>query len=110
MCNNVIDRQTGFDMFRGTLRMLWLWGLGLFLLTAPQVSAAADIPQDLLETVRSDGTAEFFVVLNKQADVSYAYQLQTKEEKGKYVFETLTRTARETQADIIQILEARNVE
>src|SRR4029077_9122600 len=41
--------------------------------------------------------AEFFVVLNDQADLSGAASLSTKAEKGRFVYETLRSKAQSTQ-------------
>ncbi len=59
----------------------------------------------------ADGAeAEFLVVLAEQADLSAAAQLPTKAEKGRYVYETLWRTAQSSQASLLAWLEARGVE
>ena len=54
--------------------------------------------------------AEFLVVLGDQADLSAAEQLQTKEEKGRYVFETLRAKAEASQASLLGWLKERKVE
>lgn len=51
------------------------------------------------------GKTEFFVYLNRQADLSGAAALQTKEEKGRFVYERLTATARETQGPVRRALD-----
>ena len=53
---------------------------------------------------------EFLVSLSEQADLSGAAALETKQEKGAYVFRKLTETARRTQAGVIQELASRGVE
>ncbi len=59
----------------------------------------------------ADGAeAEFLVVLAAQADLSGAARLQTKAEKGRYVYETLWRTAQTSQAPLLAWLNARGVE
>ncbi len=59
----------------------------------------------------ADGAeAEFLVVLAEQADLSGAARLQTKAEKGRYVYEMLWRTAQKSQAPLLAWLEARGVE
>ncbi len=59
----------------------------------------------------ADGAeAEFLVVLAEQADLSGAARLQTKAEKGRYVYERLWRTAQTSQAPLLKWLEARGVE
>ncbi len=54
--------------------------------------------------------AEFLVVLAAQADLGGAARLQTKAEKGRYVYETLWRTAQTSQAPLLAWLAARGVE
>jgi subtilisin family serine protease len=54
--------------------------------------------------------AEFLVVLATQADLSSAARLHTKAEKGRYVYETLWRTAQTSQAPLLKWLAARGVE
>jgi serine protease AprX len=46
------------------------------------------------------GETEFFVELARQADLSGAYALRTKEAKGRFVYDRLTATARVTQAPL----------
>jgi subtilisin family serine protease len=54
--------------------------------------------------------AEFFVVLADQADLNAAATLQTKTEKGRYVYNTLLNKAQTTQAPILQWLHERGLE
>ncbi len=64
----------------------------------------------VLETAVNDQETEFLVFLAEQADVSGAEHLQTKEEKGQYVFDRLTAVAQRTQTPVIAALEAAGVE
>src|SRR5262245_6929174 len=60
---------------------------------------------------KADGEeAEFLVVLEDQADLSPADSLRTKEEKGRFVFETLLARASETQAPLLGWLEERGIQ
>nr|HPQ42217.1 peptidase S8 [bacterium] len=70
---------------------------------------AAFTPGDLSEMAVTEQDGSFFVVLKARADLSAARDKVTKAEKGRYVFEALTRTAEESQAPIRQILDARGV-
>jgi serine protease AprX len=54
--------------------------------------------------------AEFFVVLADQADLSAAANLQTKAEKGRFVYSTLFNKAQTTQGPILQWLRERGLE
>lgn len=58
----------------------------------------------------NNGRNEFWIVFNEQADVSGAYQLKTKEEKGEYVFKKLTETASRVQQPFIALLENKRVQ
>jgi subtilisin family serine protease len=51
------------------------------------------------------GQVEFLVLLEEQADLSGAAALATKEEKGRYVFERLTRVAGASQAPVVAELD-----
>jgi subtilisin family serine protease len=65
----------------------------------PHVVAQAD----------STGEAEFLIFLDEQADLSPVGGLTTKDERGRRVFETLTRVAARSQAPLIAWLEQRQV-
>ena len=47
---------------------------------------------------------EFLIYMKQQADLSGSSALQTKEEKGQYVYQQLTTTAQTTQANVKQTL------
>ena len=64
----------------------------------------------VLENTADGKTSEFLVVLNEQADLSGAERLATKAEKGRYVYETLYRTALQTQQPVLDWLKANEVE
>src|SRR5206468_5539121 len=54
--------------------------------------------------------AEFFVVLTDQADLSQAAAMQSKAEKGRYVYNALLNKSQTTQGPILQWLRERGVE
>jgi serine protease AprX len=54
--------------------------------------------------------AEFFVVLTDQADLSQAAGLQSKAEKGRYVYNALVNKSQITQGPILQWLRERGLE
>ncbi len=64
----------------------------------------------VLEHTADGKEAEFLVVLADQADLSAAEKLQTKEEKGWYVYKTLYEKAQLTQQTILDWLKANSVE
>ena len=63
-----------------------------------------------MEHTANGQQAEFFVVLADQADLSAAANLQTKAEKGRFVFQTLFNKAQTTQGPILQWLRERGLE
>jgi subtilisin family serine protease len=62
------------------------------------------------EHTRNGQQAEFFVVLADQADLAPAALLQTKAEKGRFVYSTLSNKAQTTQGPILQWLRERGLE
>src|SRR6185436_11779723 len=64
----------------------------------------------VIENTRAGAQAEFFVVLSRQANLAAAAQLKTKLSKGEYVYQTLFRTAQESQRAIRAELDAQGVE
>lgn len=71
--------------------------------------AAQKIDASLLAQIAADGRASFIVLLAEQADLSRAGQLRSKEEKGRYVYETLAATAQASQAGLLAELKDRGV-
>lgn len=69
----------------------------------------AKVDPALLAATREGGQAEFLVVLDKQADLSAASRLGDKAERGRYVYETMTELAAQTQAPLRAILDERGV-
>jgi serine protease AprX len=73
-------------------------------------SVAEKIAPWVMEHTANGQQAEFFVVLADQADLSHADSLQTKAEKGRYVYNTLLRKSQSTQGPILQWLDERKLE
>ncbi len=63
----------------------------------------------VLDTLRSNDSTDFFVVLTTQADLTPAYRLPTKLERGRWVYHTLWETARRSQAPLRAWLDAHGV-
>ena len=106
-------RKYRIGLCRGLLRTL---ALALLSSLSPLAAAAAGPPNPLdkiapwvLDRTVNGGNSTFIVVLAKQADTSGAAWLDTKEEKGKYVFDLLTRTAEATQGPIRELLDKQGV-
>ena len=55
------------------------------------VEAQDKVEPLVLDELAADGTTDYFVWMTEKADLSPAAALQTKEEKGRFVFETLSR-------------------
>ena len=58
----------------------------------------------VLEKTNHGHRTDFLVMMSNQADVSDSRDLNAKEEKGAFVFETLQQTAALSQKEIIQLL------
>jgi len=56
------------------------------------------------------GQSEFLVYLNEQADLSGAARLNTKLEKGQYVYQRLTETAVRTQKSLVAFLKSQGAD
>jgi len=91
----------------------------LILLVAalPAVPLARTAPPDpldkveplVLKEIETNGHSDFFVVLAEKADLSPAAHMQTKLEKGRFVYETLVATAERTQQSLRTALDAQGV-
>lgn len=81
-----------------------------FQLQRVQNNVLAKIDPWVLEKTSSDGQAEFLVVLSDQADLSAADTLNTKEEKGLYVYRVLYDKAELTQKPILNWLKSHSIE
>ena len=75
-----------------------------------QSAALSKIAPWVLQHTADGKQAEFLVVLADQADLSGAEALATKQEKGRYVRDTLWSKAQTTQAPILTWLRERNIE
>jgi subtilisin family serine protease len=64
----------------------------------------------VMENTANGEEAEFLVVLSDQADLSGAESLRTKEEKGRFVFETLRARAEAAQGSLLEWLKENRIE
>ncbi len=64
----------------------------------------------VLATAESNKSAEFLLMLTEQADLSQASSMQTKVEKGTFVYHQLQAVAQRTQSDLLADLEAAGIE
>src|SRR5215216_3039437 len=72
--------------------------------------AGSKIAPWVMEHTANGRQAEFFVVLTDQADLSQAASLQTKADKGRYVYNTLLTKSQTTQGPVLQWLRERGLE
>jgi len=63
----------------------------------------------VLEEITANGQTDFFVWMAEKADLSPADQLQTKLEKGQFVYNALRETAERTQKDLRRYLDGQGV-
>src|SRR5437588_1187316 len=75
-----------------------------------QSVALSKIAPWVLQHTADGKQAEFLVVLSDQADLSGAAALPTKNEKGRYVYDTLRNKSQATQGPILQWLRERGIE
>jgi hypothetical protein len=75
-----------------------------------QAEALDKIESLVLEELAASGQTDLFIWMQEKADLSPAYQLQTKEERGRFVYETLRETAERTQRDLRRVLDRMGVE
>jgi subtilisin family serine protease len=105
---------------RGASPVLWLslvLAAGALALAAgagaetPRPGTGAEKIQPwVIENTRAGAQAEYFVVLEQQADLSAATKLKGKASKGRFVYRTLFQAAAESQRAIRAELDARGVE
>lgn len=94
-------------------RLIWLLctiigltGLGYQMRPQPTSAWVQKVAPMVIDTLAEEGEAEFLVYLHTQANLTSAETLRTKEEKGRYVYETLTAVANTTQEPLIKELDA----
>lgn len=68
--------------------------------------ALSKISSWVLDQTASGADTEFFIVMSDQADLSGAAKLNSKAEKGEYVYRALLEKAQDSQAPILQWLDA----
>jgi subtilisin family serine protease len=76
---------------------------------AQSSNPAAKISPRVMTDTESGKSAQALVVLTEQADLRPAYSLQTKEEKGTFVYNTLREVANRTQAPLLRTLDSLGV-
>ncbi len=76
---------------------------------ADTVAGTDKIDPEVLDEIAIKGQANFWIGMAVQADLSAAYDMDW-ESRGRYVYNTLTETASQTQAGAIAYLEAHNLD
>lgn len=99
-------------MYLPAFRSLFIL-LGTFLLWTPELEAqnlpTAKISERLRERLHTRSADEVMVYFSSQADVSGVHLLRTKEEKGRFVFETLRAHTDRTQQRVVELLRSRQI-
>lgn len=72
--------------------------------------ASAKIEPLVLAEMAEAGQSDFIIWMAEKADLSPAYALATKQEKGRFVFDALRTTAERTQKDVRAYLDAQGVQ
>jgi uncharacterized repeat protein (TIGR01451 family) len=83
---------------------------GQIITSGIQVEVLSKFDTLVLSQLDSAGKTDFFVIMEEQADLSAVSRIETKDEKGKYVFETLVATADRTQLSLRSYLDSQGVE
>lgn len=65
------------------------------------------VDPQIAKELAEKGEATFFVLLDQQADLAPAYAIRDWTERGRYVLETLQRTATSSQAPLLTLLRQR---
>lgn len=84
--------------------VLFLCGFMHFFSVAQQ-PWRAKVDGELLSRLSAGERTDFLVVLQSQADLAFATQLKTKEEKGQYVYRQLLQLAEKRQGHLRSLLE-----
>jgi serine protease AprX len=86
------------------------WLLALVLLPFTLSSQNLQKVHPSVWSAMKEGKTEFFILLKSQANISPAQFLDTKEEKGIFVFNTLKRHAEQSQVGLQAFLKAQKVD
>ena len=102
---SAIDRRQRLSLALAALLLALTLLPGASLAQESSPAAASDkIDDTVLAALARAGSASFIVLMADQADLSPAYQLRSKQEKGRFVFETLRATAERSQAGLLAAL------
>ena len=93
----------------GAIMMALLAGLATLGWSSSTGDTNGKIASRVLSDTSNGGSTEALVVLTEQADLSPAYSLKTKLEKGTFVVNTLRAVADRTQGPILSLLKQRGI-
>ena len=93
----------------GALLTALLVGLVPLCWSAQSANPNGKIASRVLSDTTNGAATEALVVLTEQADLSPAYSLRTKVEKGTFVFNALRAVANRTQGPILNLLKQRGI-
>jgi serine protease AprX len=79
-----------------------------FSMVAQTAAWKAKVDPVVLKKIETETSVEFIAVLKQQADVSAADNLETKEEKGMFVYNSLRAAAEHSQGEIVSLLTKAN--
>ncbi len=104
-----MHKRTIVSMF--IIAALLLSSISVVALAQPDEPDTLDkIEPQLLQELSLDGQTEFFVWMTEKADLSSAYRLATRQERGRFVYETLRETANRTQKRLRAHLDGLGIE
>jgi subtilisin family serine protease len=86
-----------------------VWIMVPFSAVSQSAAWKAKVDPVVLKKAETNATFEFVAVLKQQADVRAADNLNTKEEKGMFVYNSLKAAAEHSQGDVITLLTKSNV-
>ncbi len=105
---------------KGRSGFFWIIAIGIALLSAwlgvpPQAGAVSTFPADqppvdieVLRQIQQEGSADYWITFETAADLSPAWLMEW-EQRGRYVYDQLTRTAQLAQARVLAELQRRGV-
>ncbi len=86
---------------------LVVWTVGWITLTGVNAQSQFSKISQSLGDYKTRIANDIIVVMKEQADLTPARDLKTKDEKGTFVYEALTKTALQTQQDLLALLDGK---
>ncbi|NOZ49649.1 MAG: S8 family serine peptidase [Chloroflexi bacterium] len=102
----MIRKRLPFTLLAIFFLSLSLW---LALSARPVTLAEPRLDPVVQAAISAQGGADVLIVLGDLPDLSPAYQLPTKAERGRWVYDTLRRHARQSQRRVVGVLQAAGV-